>query len=227
MAQAQRQFLEGFNYYVPAMQAASELGRGLRGRVQLGAPIAADADLILNDQSIAAAVDTLTFAAGFENTEAQMSRFGRNITVVASGAATSNVTVIGRDYLGQKMRESFTLNGAVSVVGLKAFRYVDQITAGITAATTIDVGVGDRLGLPYTTMVVTQEYVDDVAGSLGTLVQPVFTDPQTATTGDPRGTYDPNTALNGTKEVAVECQFTMRVNAAGNGGLHGIQHFNT
>jgi hypothetical protein len=67
--------------------------------------------------------------------------FGRNITVVASGAATSNVTVYGKDYMGQPMTESFTLNGATPVVGRKAFKWVDRITAGITAATTINVGL--------------------------------------------------------------------------------------
>jgi len=225
MPQAQRKFLAGMQYYVPAMEAASELGRGLRGRVQLGAPIASAAALILSLASINAALDTTAFASGFANTEAQMSRFGRNLIVIASGAATSNVTIYGRDYLNQRMAESFTLTGAVSVVGKKAFRYVDRVVAGITAATTINVGVGASLGLPYTTMDVQEEYVDDVVmATTGVLTPPVFTDPQTLTTGDPRGTVVPNSVPNGTKQYAFECQFTMRVNANKNGGLHGIRH---
>lgn len=228
MAQAQRKFLPGEQYYVPAMQAASELGRGLRGRIYLGAPIASDADLILDGVSIDTAVDTTDLDNyGFTGSEAQMGRFGRNLLVIASGAATSNVTIYGRDYLGQKMSESFTLNGAASVVGKKAFRHVDRITAGVTAATTIDVGVGTKFGLPYTILAVTAEYVDDVLGTVGTLTAPVTTDPQTATTGDPRGLYVPNTTPNGTKLIDLECQFSMKVNAAGNGGLHGIPHFNS
>lgn len=228
MAQAQRKFLAGEQYYVPAMQAASELGRGLRGRVKLGAPIATDADLILNDQSIATAVDTSDLsAAGLVNSEAQMGRFGRNLVVVASGAATSTVTVYGRDYLGQKMAETFTLNGTTPVVGVKAFRYVDRVVAGVTAATTIDLGVGTKFGFPYKILKVDSEYVDDVNGTVGTVTAPVTTDPQTATTGDPRGLYVPNTTPNGTKQIDLECEFSMLVNAAGNGGLHGIAHFNT
>lgn len=112
MSNAARILTEGFNYYVPAMQAAADLGQSLSQRVEFGAPIAASATLILSAQSIAAAVDTVTFAlsAALLNTEANMSRFGRNVQVVASGAATSTVTVYGRDYLGQKMRETLTPN---------------------------------------------------------------------------------------------------------------------
>jgi hypothetical protein len=57
-------------------------------------------------------------------------------------------------------------------------------------------------------------------------VAPVFTDPQTATTGDPRGTYDPNGTLNGTRIFELDCDFDDFVNAANNGGMHGIRHFN-
>lgn len=226
MSQAIRKFIPGYNYYVPAMQAGGDLGQALNGRISLGAPTVAAAALILSAQSINAAVDTVTFASGFLNTEAQMGRFGRCLQVIASGAATSNVTVYGRDYLGQKMRESFTLNGAVAVVGLKAFRYVDRVVAGLTAATTINLGVTDKLGLPYVTTRIDGEYADNVSQSAGTFVAPVFTDPQTATTGDPRGTYDPTAVLNGTKVIELDAEFTNFVNATGNGGLHGIQQFN-
>jgi len=226
MGAAQRSFMPEHNYYVPGMQAAADLGQMTHGRVSLGAPVIADADGILSGQSIAAAVDTVSFAATYAPTEAIMGKFGRALTVVASGAATSNVTVYGRDYLGQKMRESFTLNGNTPVAGKKAFRYIDRVTAGVTAATTINVGWGDALGLPYVTMKVEEEFVDNVAGAAGSLAAPVFTDPQTATTGDPRGMYDPTAALNGVKIIEVDCEFSNFVNAAGNGGMHGIRHFN-
>lgn len=226
MSQATRKFIPGYNYYVPGMQAGGDLGQALNGRFSLGSPIVAAAANILNAQSINAAVDTVAFVAGFLNTEAQMGRFGRCLQVIASGAAVSNVTVYGRDYLGQKMRESFTLTGAVAVVGLKAFRYVDRVVAGITAATTISLGVTDKLGLPYVTTRLAAEYADNVLQAAGTFVAPVFTDPQTAVTGDPRGTYDPTAVLNGTKIIEVDLELTNFVNAANNGGLHGIQQFN-
>lgn len=220
-----RTFMQGHNYYCPAQQAASDLGQGLNSRFSFGtAVIAASAALILSATSINAAVDTTTFASGFANTEAQMGRYGRTLTVVASGAATSTVDVYGRDYLGQKVRETLTLNGSTPVIGKKAFRYIDRVVAGITAATTINLGVGTGLGLPYVTMKVEDEFVDNVSGTVGTLTAPIFTDPQTATTGDPRGTYVPNTAPNGSRVIEIDAEFTNFVNTSNNGGFHGIQH---
>lgn len=52
---------------------------------------------------------------------------------------------------------------------------------------------------------------------------PVLTDPQTVTTGDPRGTYDPLTAPDGSEHV-VAIHGDSSYNASGNGGLHGIRH---
>lgn len=217
-------FVEGFNYYVPSMQAGADMAQLRKQRISFANPVVADVDAILAAQSIAAAVDTTTFHADY--TPTKMSLYGRNITVVASGAATSNVTVIGRDYLGQPMRESFTLNGTTPVTGLKAFKYVDRITAGLTAGTTINVGWGTRLGLPYKTRAVNREYTDQVVASAGTLTAPVLTDPQTATTGDPRGTYIPTTTPDGTKVLEIDAELDGELNAAGRGGLHGIAHFN-
>lgn len=225
-AQVRNNFVDGFNYYVPAMQGGADMGQFLHGRMTFGKPVVADADAILNDQSIAAAVDTTTFLLSSSAIATAMSPYGRNVTVVASGAATSNVTVIGRDYLGQPMRESFTLNGTTPVVGTKAFKYIDRITAGVTAGTTIDVGYGARFGLPYKVIAVEREYAAGVVAAAGTLTGPVLTDPQTATTADPRGLYTPTTTPNGTTEIEIDVQYGNSVNAAGNGGLHGIRHFN-
>lgn len=222
---AQRpEFREGHNYYVPAMAAAADLGQLKRQRVNLGAVVLTDADGILAAQSINAAVDTTTFAATY--TSAKMGTFGRNVVVVASGAATSTVTVYGRDYLGQPMRETLTLNGTNSVTGLKAFKYIDRVVAGVTSSTTIDLGWGTRMGLPYKTRAVEREYKDDVLAAAGTLTAPVTTDPQTATTGDPRGTYILTGTPDGTAIFEIDCVFSDALNTSNNGGLHGIRHFN-
>lgn len=217
-------FIEGFNYYVPSMQGGAELGQMKKNRVSFGSPPDVNAAGILSAQSIAAAVDTTTFAAAYTN--AKMGPFGRNLTVVASGAATSNVTVIGRDYLGQPMRESFTLNGTTPVLGAKAFKYIDRVTAGITGGTTINLGWGTKFGLPWKVRAVYREYVDQVLAAAGTLTQPVLTDPQTTTTGDPRGLYVPTTTPDAVKVLEADFEVDSGVNAAGRGGLHGIVHFN-
>lgn len=224
MPAAIRTFIAGHNYYVPAMAMAADLGIMLDQRLSLGAPIVANNTGILSAQSIAAAVDTTTFAAAYlPNAESTMGRYGRVLRVVASGAATSNVTVYGRDYLGQKIKESFTLNGTTPVIGKKAFKYVDRITAGITGGTTINVGFDTGFGLPYVTMAVEREYADGVLAAAGTLTAPVRTDPSTTTTGDPRGTYVPTTTPDGVKVIEMDVQYSNLVNASGNGGLMGIK----
>lgn len=221
------------NFYVPAMGYSADMIHEGPYEVKWGPVAVAAAANILSAQSIAALVDTTTFLQDNVdpvNTTYQAEfpygpGFGRNIQVVASGAATSNVTVYGRDYLGQPMVESFTLAGAVPVLGLKAFKYIDRITAAITGGTTINVGTGAKLGLPYRMANVLEEMSDRVrVATLGTFAVPILTDPQTSITGDPRGTYIPTTTPDGTKFLSGVFQPSNFINSSGNGGLHGIAH---
>jgi hypothetical protein len=122
------------------------------------------------------------------------------------------------------MTESFTLNGATPVVGRKAFKWVDRITAGVTAATTINVGFGSALGLPYRFDRVQGETGNGVSAAVGTLTTPDLTDPATSTTLDPRGLYVPTTALNGSNRIFATFLPYNIYNANGNGGLYGIRH---
>jgi hypothetical protein len=208
-----------YNSYVPACAYAADVIHGAAYEVDFLTPIAAVAAGILSATSIATAVDTTTFLSDTADAP-----FGRNITVVASGAATSNVTVYGKDYLGQGIAVSFTLNGATPVVGKKAFKWIDRVTAGITAGTTINVGFGSALGLPYRMSNVIEEVANGAEAAIGTFIAGVLTDPQTLTTGDPRGTYTPSTALNGTNRIMGKFMPYNILNANGNGGLHGIAH---
>lgn len=158
-----------------------------------GAPIALNSTGILAAQSINAAVDTTTFAAALTASSADLTlgKWGRALRVVASGAATSTVDVYGRDYLGQRMRETATLNGATPVLMLKAFKYIDRVVAGITAATTIDLGWRDCFGLPYKAQLLMAELKNDVvAANAGTFVAGLATaTAATATNADVRGTH--------------------------------------
>jgi len=155
--------------------------------------------------------------------------FGRNVTMVGTAGSDHVVTVTGRDYLGQPMKENLTLSGTTPQNGLKAFMYIDQVDVAVGAAgDTFDMGWGDVLGMPYKCIKVLSEEADDaIVATLGTLVTPVLTDPQTATTGDPRGTYNPQTTLNGSVKVTGRFLFDNTINASGNGGLHGIKHFHS
>ena len=211
-----------YNSYVPAAGYAADVIHAGPLEVELGAPAASAADNILNDQSIASAGSTTTLLDDFADAP-----YGRNVRVVASGAATSTVTVRGRDYLGQPMTETLTLNGTNSVVGVKAFMWLDSVSWGATSGTTIDLGWGARFGLPYRTVNVLAEQVSGAAGTVGTLTAGVRTDPQTATTADPRGLYTPNGTVNGTNLFVLVVLTDNFVNAAGNGGLYGIAHFSS
>lgn len=215
--------MRGVNYFVPNMSYAQDVGLDGLCRTDLGAPIALNATGILSAQSIATAGAQASFAATYRNIiQAGLAKYGRNLTVVASGAATSNVTVYGYDYLGQPMSESFTLNGTTPVAGKKAFKWITNVTFGATAATTINVGWGDLLGLPYrsTTTALIGELTAGAAPTAGTLLAGASaTAAQTATSADPRGTFAPNQATNGTKTY----EFTYNVDVVN--GLHGARQF--
>lgn len=208
-------FPDKINLYVPKMHYHSDLdGAGLV-RINLGVPVTADPDGILDGVSIATAGTIYASSFNALYSDDNMGKFGRNVTVVASGAATSLVHVRGVDYLGQPMLETLTLNGTNSVVGKKAFKKVQSVEYAATAATTIDLGWGVALGVPFAAEVHSTTFLD---GGTATLTKRVTTDPQTATTGDPRGTYGFSDAPNGTREYEV-AYFADREN------LYGVSHY--
>ena len=146
--------------YVPNMEFAADVIDGVH-IVTLGAPEALDADGIWDGVTADASVNTYT-SADYKNTFDGSSTsvtstsgmidaaYGRCLTVVGSAGSNHVVTVIGKDYLGQGMREQFTLSGTSIQYGLKAFKFVDKVSVAAGAAgDTMDVGWSDVLGLPY------------------------------------------------------------------------------
>lgn len=215
------------NHYVPAMQCAADVHQNGIYRIGLGTPAVADTDGILDGTAITDSASTIDIPTASQELDAT---FGRAVQIVGGTAGDDAVvTVIGKDYLGQPMRENLTLNGTTGVVGKKAFKWVTQLSVAAgngNASSTIDFGTLDVLGLPYkTTAVLLEEGPAGTPQSAGTFVGPVLTDPQTATTGDPRGTYNPTVTLTGAVEVVVTAVADTSVNSSGNGGLHGIVHF--
>lgn len=224
------------NNFVPGMQFSEAIIHSSPYEVIFGPAAAASATNILNAQSISAGGSTTTFVQ--DNTDGAAATdsfggsypygpgFGRNLQYVASGASTATVTVNGRDYLGQPMTEQVTLNGATPVNGKKAFKYIDKITWTAGGAVTMNVGTNTGFGLPYKSENVLGEMSNHArVATLGTLTAPDTTDPQTATTGDTRGTYVPNTTPDGAKILSAIFILDTSKNAAGNGGLHGVAHF--
>ena len=185
---------------VPNMAYVAGIESGAIVYANYGAPTAADAALgtagmILTGQSISSAGSTTTFLSGFTQSLAQMSPYGRCLWIVASGASTANVTIRGRDYLGQPMADQKALNGTTTAICNKAFRTVDSITWEAGGAVTMNVGLSNSFGLPFKFLAIQSELKNNaIAANNGTFV--VGTNAQlTAGSFDPRGRYTISTVL--------------------------------
>ena len=173
-------------------------------KIHLGAPATADADGYVASQNLTAAgvfsVNT-TFAAAKAaaalNGSADVPR-----NVVAAWTGTAVLTVTGTDEYGNVVRESSA--SGVAFTGKKAFKTVTavSVSADVTALT---VGTGTVLGLPVFLADagdVVKEIMDGATATAGTLAAGVLTTPS-ATTGDVRGTYSPNSAPNGSRNYEL------------------------
>jgi hypothetical protein len=228
MLQDRQAFSLGINCYVPAMQySASGLALAPMRHV-LGAPATAGALATLI--SAQGAVGPITYLATPIKLDA---RYGRTVSVTPSGVpGNANVTdVIGYDYLGQPMFERFTGSAAAAtpLVGLKAFGWVlgTRVNVASTNAITNSISAGVSLGLPWKGQITSAKEgatVMTYAQINTNTVLAVLTDPQTGTTGDPRGLYTPTSAPNGTLIYELSMIGDPSVNTAGNGGLVGIRH---
>src|SRR5690349_8277539 len=143
----------GLNRYVSGEAYVGDLHRGGTARVNLGAPAALSAtglfSALANGTANAGTITAPTNAA-YDTVAGLSRRYGRNLTMVCSSAGTNVIRMRGYDWLGQAMREDFTLNGTTTVQGNKAFKFVTsaEIVTG-TGSTTVNIGYGDRLGLPF------------------------------------------------------------------------------
>jgi hypothetical protein len=170
--------------------------------INLGAPDVADADGVSVSASVSsgvAGVITGALASG------GVATFDVPRNVVGAWTNTAILTVTGTDQYGRVVRESSA--SGTSMAGLKAFKTVTGFTfnANVTGAT---VGSGDVLGLPVFlagTGRVLGEMQDGAKATAGTVVTGVLTNPATATTGDVRGTYDPNAACDGSRVFELIC----------------------
>jgi len=215
----------GVNLHVPSMSMDAGAVDGVQ-YVDLGAPPTVDLDGILDGVTVGTSVTTsnstdykATYTVALQ-ANGMGTNYGRAITVTGASSGDQVVTVTGRDYLGQVMIENFTISGTTPIVGKKAFYSFTgfSATAG-TGGVTMDIGWNDILGLPYKGLNLDQEYIDDVVTSSGTFVAGAPTSTtQTATTADPRGTFDSNTASNGT--VNFELRYMVD-----NGNLHGTVQY--
>ncbi len=165
--------------------------------VSLGAPDAASAAGVAASQTPAAA-GNLTLTSSTVTLDVP-----RNITETGVAATVAHtITVTGTDVYGDAVVETITgAVGATTVAGKKAFKTITNIAVSGGTTGAITVGWGDVLGLPVflpSAGHILKEMADGVAATAGTVVAGIRTaGGSTATTGDVRGTYDPNSAANG------------------------------
>lgn len=200
---------DGANFYVEGMTDHQSLDPNLQGLVVLNGCVAdGTADLMASTAVVASTTYTLTNPILLDGP------FGRVVSVTSDDAG--DITITGRDYLGQVMTETITcIVGAAE--GAKAFKYIDSYTASSGLAGNISFGSGGEFGLPFMTSEIIDEYADGVLIGAGANHVVPDTATPTATTGDVRGTVDPTTAPDGTKVI----QMTVRFNNLGTGGLYG------
>ncbi len=109
-------------------------------------PVAVSNTAVLASTPLTASTQTIT--TGITNPDVP-----RNVVVVGAIAASSgNVTVTGTDFAGNTITETIALSGTTVVVGAKAFATVTEIDLPVSAGSGdgVSVGVGSKLGLPFT-----------------------------------------------------------------------------
>lgn len=209
------------NQYVPNMTYSADVVMEGPVYVSLGAPVTLDVNGILLAQDMTVAGEVTVFESAYSRSV--MGPFGRCLTIDCDGASTSEISIIGRDYLGQPMKETADLNGTTQVELEKAFAWIEKITWEAVAQDLI-VGWNDDLGLPYNTQALAHELYNAagagfvVPGTLGAFTAAVATDPSTALLGDVRGTVIPDDATNGIKQYDYYC-------IVDRSNLHGVAQF--
>jgi hypothetical protein len=126
----------------------------------------------------------------------------RCVSITSSGNdSPTTYTVTGVDEYGVTVVENITGPNTTTVNCLKALKTVTSISANVTPTGNISIGNSTKLGLPLFIAgagSIIREILDNAAATAGTLVAGVVSTP-TATTGDVRGTYIPNSAPDGSR----------------------------
>lgn len=169
--------------------------------VRFGTPLAANTTLVLATTAVA---DTVLHAL----TTPVVLDIPRSLQIVSSGSDTAVITIRGLDEYGVAMTESLTLNGTTPVLGKKAWKTVVSYQAGAAMANNLSIGSSVKMGFPMMlgakAYVISESVDGDVAGTRATIVAADSTVPS-ATTGDVRGTYQPNTAQNAAHRYEAIC----------------------
>lgn len=178
--------------------------------VDLGTPVVADPNRILDDA-------TATDSAQVITTFLDQPDVPRNLTATGTAGSDHVVTVTGKDVYGETMVEALTLNGTNVITGDKAFATITQVDVAVGAAgDTFDLGIGSALGLPYRldrladAIVVAENNVGKVAGA-ATATAVALTDSSTGTAG--QTIADSGAAYNQANQNDFRASITDEINA--------------
>lgn len=128
----------------------------------------------------------------------------RALSITSTGADNGRTfTATGTDEFGNTMVEAITGPNTTTVNGKKAFKTISTISVDAACAGNISIGFSDVLGLPVylpSAGHILRELEDDATATAGTTVGGLsHATQQSATAADVRGTYDPNSAADGSK----------------------------
>lgn len=128
------------------------------------------------------------------------------VTVELGGTAVTGltVTVDTSNAAGLNVTDTPTTTGYNANNRLIAGDMIEIVSAAAASAGAIDVEID----------IVNNQHV-----------APDTTDAATVSTGDPRGTFESLAVFDGSTEFIIGLVAENEVNASGNGGLHGIQHY--
>lgn len=130
-------------------------------------------------------------------------KYGRHPIIAGTTSSNTGVgTLIGRDYLNQRVISVATNAGSGGVVFPVAFKVIETFIHGGHAGGPVSLGLADRFGVPYKTMALLHSFLNGLSTAAHTLVAP-----QTATASaagsDPRGSITLNVAADGTKNFSA------------------------
>jgi hypothetical protein len=197
----------GKGRYAPLLGSNGRTGVPMMAvsKISMGSPIVGDPNGIVVSQDLTAlgvfsvsATAAVAIAAG---ALAGVMDVPRNI--VAAWTGTAVITITGTDVYDNVMSEASA--SGTSLAGTKAFKTVSDVTVS-GDVTSLTVGTGDVLGLPY---VLTAEsdvlafYADAVEEKLASVFVAADATVATTTTGDVRGTVNPDTTLDGSVELVL------------------------
>jgi hypothetical protein len=190
----------------------------------LGQPNATDANGIAQSQSPGSA-GSLTLDGTLVSSGVATLDVPRTVSVTSGADDSGNTfTVTGEDEYGYAVVEDITGPNAGTVNGAKAFKKVSKVEIDGSAAGNITVGTSDILGLPYALNDVADAgafYADGTEELGSSTLQAADELTATATTGDVRGTVQPNTSPNGD----VEYRIHMAVQGTSTREALGVEQF--